>query len=475
MKKYIFSFLVAGTLVLSGCTDDNQGDQLQGDSASKKEAQVTEEESYEKVDPKQDEKLLNSQEIYYETPKQKTPPVHKDAEKVIENVAKKKKVNVKPNLNDARYRDFVYNVATDVSSLPKDDQKKVVELAKYIDRYENELKNKRIKELKAKVAAGKKLTGKERAELDSLLPIKPGKKIDYQDRPTEDQLVKQQPNNQGTQPDQGGNQGNDNQATNPNNNNDQGDNQGNQNQGDHDGRHGGSDRGSRSGQDDGSRSNDNGNDQGGQNDRGSSGRQGGNQGGQQGNNGTNPNQGSNQGGNNVGGNGTGGQLPIRTGSYDPIKARDYAYKWWNKRNNEQYGYYSRVSGGCYDCWYDCTNFVSQAIKEGGIKEQRTGGTYWYYSDEKPAYAWGVANSFYKHFKTRAKEVRRLFDLEVGDVVNADFDHDGDIEHSAIVTKVTPTEVYVTQHTTDRKDAPLSYWFNAGYSVYGWKMQTANGD
>lgn len=468
LKKYVLNLLLVGTLVLAGCSDENLGSAPKDETVSDKEkTQITEEASLEKVDPEEDKKLLQNKTIYYETPKEETPKVHKEAENIVNDIAKKKNVNVKPNLNDARFRDFVFNVATDLSSLSKDQQTKVAEFAKYVDKYENKLKNKRIQELLAKVKAGKKLTGKERAELDSLLPIKGGTKIAYQKQPTKEQLKnlepiksdpnQQQPgrnddenrnnpndpgNNTGSNDNQGNQSGNgDNQGTNPGGNNDNQGNDSDQNN---------NNNGSNPGQDDG------------QND----GQNGGS------NNGNDQN-------NNTGGN-TGGDQNIVPpivggGSYDPIKARDYAYKWWNKRNNEQYGYYSRVMGGCYDCWYDCTNFVSQAIKEGGIKEQRTGGTYWYYSDEKPSYSWGVANSFYKHFKTRAKQVRHLFDLEVGDVVNADFDHDGDIEHSAIVTKVTPFEVYVTQHTTDRKDAPLSAWFNAGYDVYGWKMKTANGD
>lgn len=459
MKKYILSFFLAGALVLAGCSQESQENASKNEGTSEKEkAQVTEESAYEKVDPEEDKKLLNSKVIYYETPKGQTPEVHKEAEKVVAEIAKKKKVNVKPNLNDARYRDFIYSVASDVESLGEDQRKKVTELAKFVDKHENKLKNKRIQELTAKIKAGQKLTGKERAELDSLLPIKFGNKINYQKQPTKEQLDKisdklpHEAKNQGARTggndNQGTRTGGNNQDTQPNEDNDQdtrpdeGDNQGtNPDQNNNDNTN-----------NDNNNSNDNNN-----------------------NDNNNNNGNNNQGGNNVAGNLIGGGNQQQNSSYDPIKARDYAYKWWNKRNNEQYGYYSRVMGGCYDCWYDCTNFVSQAIKEGGIKEQRTGGTYWYYSDEKPSYSWGVANSFYKHFKTRAKEVRNLFDLEVGDVVNADFDHDGDIEHAAIVTKVTPYEVYITQHTYDRKDAKLSAWFNAGYNVYGWKMKTANGD
>lgn len=461
LKKYIFSALVVGALALAGCSNDNVGNAPTDQNVTKKNQVSEEEASLDKIDPKEDKKLLQSKTVYYQTPKDQAPKVHKDAENIVKKIAKKKKVNVKPNLNDARYRDFIYNVATDLSSLDKDQQKKVANFAKYVDKYENKLKNKRIQELLAKVKAGKKLTGKERAELDSLLPIKGGRKIAFQKQPTKDQLDKKQPQPQ-PKPEpnpKGSLNGGEKNGFNPGDRDHHGNRRGGWDGWDH-GTHRGSDNrgdGNNRGDDNNNRNNPDQNGNGNQQDQNDQ------QGNQSGNN-----QGQQTGGED-------NQQPTPQGSYDPIKARDYAYKWWNKRNNEQYGYYSRVMGGCYDCWYDCTNFVSQAIKEGGIKEQRTGGTYWYYSDEKPAYAWGVANSFYKHFQTRAKQVRQLFDLEVGDVVNADFDHDGDIEHSAIVTKVTANDVYVTQHTTDKKDAPLSAWFNAGYDVYGWKMQTANGD
>ena len=57
---------------------------------------------------------------------------------------------------------------------------------------------------------------------------------------------------------------------------------------------------------------------------------------------------------------------------------------------QEYGYYSRVNGDCDACWYDCTNFVSQVIKTGGIKE-RNGRydwfDYWFYDDEQPGLPW----------------------------------------------------------------------------------------
>ncbi|WP_412734186.1 amidase domain-containing protein, partial [Heyndrickxia coagulans] len=62
-------------------------------------------------------------------------------------------------------------------------------------------------------------------------------------------------------------------------------------------------------------------------------------------------------------------------SYNPNAARDYAYKWWNKRNPN----YQSFSN-------DCTNFVSQALHAGGYAMKKMleppagrndNGNYWY--------------------------------------------------------------------------------------------------
>lgn len=464
LKNKAFGLLVAGALVIAGCSQGGEDPSSEEKVSKKDKNQVTEETSYEQIDPKEDEKILNNKVTYYETPKTETPAVHKEAENEIEKLAKDKKVNVKPDLKDGKFRDFVYSAASDIDSLSKEQQKKIADYVKYVDKYENQIKNKRIQELMKKVKDGKKLTGDERAELESLLPVKGGQKIEKTEpkKPEPDQPGQKtggKDNDSKEEQEQGKKTGGKEQpgTTDGGSNQSGNDQEGNQESGVTGGDN--EQPGTRTGGSD-----ENGDDQ-------EPGTDGGND------------QDGNQGGNNVGnqsgmligggGNDRGGENPP-AGSYDPIKARDYAYKWWNKRNNEQYGYYSRVMGGCYDCWYDCTNFVSQAIKEGGIKEKRDSqnNLYWYYTDEKPSYAWGVANSLYKHLKDRkAEQVNDMFDLEVGDVVNVDFDHDGDIEHAAIVTKVTLTDVYVTQHTSDKKDSPLSSWFLAGYDVYGWKMQT----
>ncbi|KJD46485.1 hypothetical protein QD47_05540 [Paenibacillus terrae] len=45
-------------------------------------------------------------------------------------------------------------------------------------------------------------------------------------------------------------------------------------------------------------------------------------------------------------------------------------------------------------------------------------------------------------------------------------------NNAIITEFTNGRFFLTQYTTDRKDAPLSTWYSNGYKVYAWKMSTA---
>lgn len=321
---------------------------------------------------------------YYEKTDKKKPEMEKTVQSVINKVAKKNKVKVTFDINDQKFRDTLTAAATDIQSLTPEETKAVTEYVKKVDAYENELKNKNIKNLEQRLKMGVALSENDKQALEALTPIEKGQKLEWTSDmsgsgKSQQPKTPQQPQQPQLPPQNPQQPTKDKPDT---------------------------------------------------------------------------------------------QVPKTENGYNPIAARDYAYQWWNKRNNAEYSYYSRVSGGCENCWPDCTNFVSQAIKAGGIEERRD-GTYWYYSDEKPSYAWGVANSFYKHFKDRAEQVKNWRELSVGDVVNIDFDRDGDIEHSAIVTRVGPFDVYVTQHTTDKKDTPISPWLRAGYDVYGWKMSTAN--
>jgi hypothetical protein len=170
--------------------------------------------------------------------------------------------------------------------------------------------------------------------------------------------------------------------------------------------------------------------------------------------------------------------------YDPIDARDYARDWVSNsetlRNNDQFGYYSDYYN-CDSCWNDCTNYVSQALMAGGMIHY-TWASYndsdgWYYSNSLPSYTWGGAHNFYLHWKERAGVAAYSSSLGVGDVINADFGGDGNIDHTAIITKVSSTSnsgKWLSQHTSDKEElTTVADWFSAGYIVYGYEMDKAD--
>jgi hypothetical protein len=180
--------------------------------------------------------------------------------------------------------------------------------------------------------------------------------------------------------------------------------------------------------------------------------------------------------------------------YNPTKARDYAYKWCDEKKklrNPKYSKYYADYHKCKDCWNDCTNFVSQTLAEGGMRQSRQdlpGPDYiypsnWYYGggtrSNRPSWTWGGARDFYHHWvlRTIPVEIKKGYkstSLKVGDAVSVDWRRDGDKDHTAIVTKVEKGRPYVTYHTVDRKDVELSKWFgqNPKAKIIGWPMGEA---
>ncbi|SDW16113.1 Putative amidase domain-containing protein [Marininema mesophilum] len=384
------------------------------------------------------ENMVKPGKKYYDESSKTPDQVKREQPKAVNVV--KKVTGSTPDLKTQSGRDKVREAITDVDKLNSTDQKSVKKLLVEVSKIENKKINARIQGL---VAKGKKgtLTSAEKAELSSLLPEKnPG-------QPIKPEPVKTTPKKETKKPDQapstptdknaqaGITPSNDSETQNrkQTDTNQPGDNEQNQNPQQPDTIQP-------------------------------------NPGQQEPNNPqtqkpTPPNQNKPQ------------QKPrIESNGYNRTKAVEYAYKWWNKRNNAKYGYYSKANGGCYDCWLDCTNFISQVLKEGGFKEKKgryDRYDYWYYSDKKPALTWGVAHSFYKHMKhvRKASQATKPSQLKVGDVLNADFEKDGKIDHTVVISKIKDGIIYATYHTSDNKDKPINDWFEL-YNVYGWKMDTA---
>jgi len=194
---------------------------------------------------------------------------------------------------------------------------------------------------------------------------------------------------------------------------------------------------------------------------------------------------------NVGNDGYAQIATVFSNGYNNIAARDYAYKWTENeelggaklRNNAQYGYYSKIYG-CTNCWNDCTNFVSQVLKAGGMKFKQngvrpmtSGYQYWFYSNiYDPAYSWGRAKEFHEHWDYRTTIASSVSALQTGDVVSMDFTNDGSVDHIAFISKNfgdASSQKYLTQHSTDREEqTTLATLYGKGYTVWGFEMDKA---
>lgn len=173
-----------------------------------------------------------------------------------------------------------------------------------------------------------------------------------------------------------------------------------------------------------------------------------------------------------------GQTDVRVqnGTYNRSGAVNYAYKYVGNENDNPF--YKNYNPAYYKSSSDCTNFVSQALKEGGgIPIVDAWWRFWfdkddwyYYrkgtdnfdskNDDSWSWSWTKASTLYSNIKSRlGAEVSSPDKLEVGDIVQFDFNKDGIWDHSAIVTSIDYSSVKktrrVTYHTSNKKDILLT--------------------
>ncbi|MGW7258448.1 amidase domain-containing protein [Streptomyces sp. NPDC054834] len=134
--------------------------------------------------------------------------------------------------------------------------------------------------------------------------------------------------------------------------------------------------------------------------------------------------------------------------YDYKAMVAYATKYWNNYNKDYPDFNGAGAGG------DCTNFVSQTLKAGGWKHVPGDGTdfhKWFGNSEIQSDSFVGVNEF-SWFALSSKRVTSLanvYQADIGDVLQMDFNKDGEKDHSMVVTYRSPQGVpYVTYHSTN---------------------------
>ncbi|MDQ3817164.1 MAG: amidase domain-containing protein [Acidobacteriota bacterium] len=164
-------------------------------------------------------------------------------------------------------------------------------------------------------------------------------------------------------------------------------------------------------------------------------------------------------------------LAAQTGYLNRSAIVNYAYAYWYNYNPNYRRFDGNTQGG------DCTNFVSQALRAGGWTNVPGWYQYnfvWWYDWLNQSYTWTSANYWFQFTNSRPRGTiaRYISDLQPGDILQADWDRDGRIDHSMIVTKKDSYgNIYLTYHSnsTLNKSFYSIYSANPNATYYGWRL------
>lgn len=153
------------------------------------------------------------------------------------------------------------------------------------------------------------------------------------------------------------------------------------------------------------------------------------------------------------------------GGYNYPAMATYLEKYWSSYN-PTYRSFAGVGG-------DCTNFVSQALRNGGWA--LTGGAsgdyhYWWYNTSTQTKSWAAVDwwASYARSSGRTLMLGNVWDLRVGDVLQIDKTKDGTKDHTMMVSYYSSSP-YFTYHSTNRYRRSMSQvladWGAANYFAY----------
>ncbi|MEW2120231.1 amidase domain-containing protein [Streptomyces sp. NPDC005474] len=139
---------------------------------------------------------------------------------------------------------------------------------------------------------------------------------------------------------------------------------------------------------------------------------------------------------------------VTTGAYDYKAMVAYADKYWSNYNTDYPNFNGHTAGG------DCTNFVSQVLKAGGWKHV-PGYVYdytrWFGNADIQSDSFVGVNewSWFAQNSKRITSLAYVYQMDVGDVLQMDFNRDGSKDHTMIVTYRSPQGLpYMTYHSSN---------------------------
>ena len=140
--------------------------------------------------------------------------------------------------------------------------------------------------------------------------------------------------------------------------------------------------------------------------------------------------------------------------YNRSIAVEYALKYALNPNPNYYDF-DNIGG-------DCTNFISQCLYAGSKIMNYNKLKGWYYINlNNRAPSWTSVNFFQNFILNNISvgpfgiEIPKK-DIELGDIIQ--LKQDKRYNHSLIVTKIKNSEIYISTHSTNELDRPLSSYF-----------------
>ncbi|WP_215455174.1 amidase domain-containing protein [Streptomyces sp. ATCC 21386] len=135
------------------------------------------------------------------------------------------------------------------------------------------------------------------------------------------------------------------------------------------------------------------------------------------------------------------------GAYNYRAMATYTEQYW-RNYNPAYRKYNAAGG-------DCTNYLSQGLLAGGWKQISTVTPEeydtWYYASNGTADAWIGVNewSWFTQTAKRTTPLANVYQMDIGDVLQVDFNRDGSKDHSMMTTYRSSSGVpYLTYHDAD---------------------------